>query len=712
MIPWSKRCRGKVRGRARVPSVEGLESRRLLAVALSEYAIPQPRGFPYPPVSNGIAAGPDGNLWFTDVNEVDSINPTTHAIAEYALPSTNNQGGVIVTGPDGNLWFGEGFPVFSVQGQTFVAQIGMIDPTTHTVLEFALPASNNSNSQELISGISAGPDGNVWFTEGSRSKIGVINTTTHVITEIATPTHQSVPYGITAGPDGNLWFTEQRGVIGMIDPTTHAITEFPLGNFSDQYDNIFGITTGPDGKLWFTGRGPQIDVGTPGSPDLVPSGLIGVIDPTTHAITTFATPAVGGWPDQITLGSDGNLWFTDSITSQIGAINPATHEITELTTPTRINASSLTTGPDGDLWFAGGPIGQAHILPYTAISGTAYHDLNANGSLDVAERLDTNHNGTFDVNDPALPGRTVYLDLNDNGRLDPGDPSAITDRAGHYSLSVAGPGTYHVRMVTFAVEVATGSTGGEFSVTVAPGHITPFTNPGLLTIKSVTPLTLDAAPFGAMNPDLATAEVTGLYRIVLGRAPEAQGLGHWVSALNQGMPLSQVASDFLHSTEYESDVVESYYRDYLGRTGSAAEIDSWLTSIRGGMSLEQVAGKILGSNEFNHMHVNAYSFVETLYEDILGREGLNTEPFGWLDSIDAGWSRDDVIQYFLNSTEADTRTIDVSYATILGRKSDQSGGAMALAGLQGGTLTSVDLATILASSAEFTTRANATVVGH
>src|SRR5215469_14436635 len=49
------------------------------------------------------------------------------------------------------------------------------------------------------------------------------------ITEFPISTHYSYhPYGITAGPDGNLWFTEQAGKIGMINPTTHAITEFPI----------------------------------------------------------------------------------------------------------------------------------------------------------------------------------------------------------------------------------------------------------------------------------------------------------------------------------------------------------------------------------------------------------------------------------------------------------------------------------------------------
>jgi virginiamycin B lyase len=77
--------------------------------------------------------------------------------------------------------------------------------------------------------ITAGPDGNLWFTELGTSvgngKIGRI-TTGGVITEFGGSLLN--PIGITAGPDGNLWFTEEglsNGKIGRIT-TAGVITEF------------------------------------------------------------------------------------------------------------------------------------------------------------------------------------------------------------------------------------------------------------------------------------------------------------------------------------------------------------------------------------------------------------------------------------------------------------------------------------------------------
>src|SRR5262245_32963137 len=79
--------------------------------------------------------------------------------------------------------------------------------------EFSLPSANSGPS-----GIVAGPDGNVWFTEISGNRIGRI-TPKGVITEFTIPTADSRPTGITRGPDDNLWFTEDSGnQIGRITP--------------------------------------------------------------------------------------------------------------------------------------------------------------------------------------------------------------------------------------------------------------------------------------------------------------------------------------------------------------------------------------------------------------------------------------------------------------------------------------------------------------
>ncbi len=313
------RRQGAARRRGRTPCLESLESRRLLSnTSITDFATPTAAAGPV-----YVAAGPDGNLWFTElsVDKVGMINPTSHVTTDILLPTAAAEPEGITAGPDGNLWFTE------FTGD----KIGVINPTTHVIAEYTIPTA----AAEPLS-IAAGPDGNLWFTEYATGKIGVINPMTHVITEFALPSATANPDGIVAGSDGNLWFTEFTGdKIGVINPTTHVITEYTIPTAAAE---PLSIAAGPDGNLWFTEYGVS---------------KIGVISPTTHAITEFATTTATTNPVGIAAGPDGNLWFTEPSPDQIGTINPVTHGISEYAIPT---ASSdpygIAAGPDGNLWFA------------------------------------------------------------------------------------------------------------------------------------------------------------------------------------------------------------------------------------------------------------------------------------------------------------------------------------------------------------------------
>lgn len=115
--------------------------------------------------------------------------------------------------------------------------------TTGPITEFALSTLGCPPE-----GITAGPDGNLWFTEPYGNDIGRITPVSTII-QFAIPTDNSDPERIVAGPDGDLWFTELDGEqIGRITPTG-KITNFML---SVPDDRPVDITKGPDGNLWFT----------------------------------------------------------------------------------------------------------------------------------------------------------------------------------------------------------------------------------------------------------------------------------------------------------------------------------------------------------------------------------------------------------------------------------------------------------------------------
>jgi virginiamycin B lyase len=222
-----------------------------------------------------------------------------------------------------------GNPEPSASGGT-VGTIPIIDgppPPAITFDEFEIPSPSQPGW------ITAGPDGQIWFTHQSTapsaiSKVGVQGTPFVLYTTSITNTG---PRGITAGPDGNVWYTKQGG-IGRMQPDGMSV-EYGVPNGGDSA----GITLGPEGNLWFTQQiGNRISRVTPGG-----------------QFQSFDVPTPNSAPLAITTGDDGNLWFTETAVSanKIGRITPG-GEVAEFSIPTAAsNPTGITQGPGAELWF-------------------------------------------------------------------------------------------------------------------------------------------------------------------------------------------------------------------------------------------------------------------------------------------------------------------------------------------------------------------------
>jgi subtilisin family serine protease len=90
------------------------------------------------------------------------------------------------------------------------------------------------------------------------------------------------------------------------------------------------------------------------------------------------------------------------------------------------------------------------------ISGTKWHDIDADG--------------TQDADEPGLKGWTIYLDANNNGQLDTGETSTVTDAQGNYSFKL-GTGTYTVAEVQKTGWIQTAPADGSQTVFIAPGEV-------------------------------------------------------------------------------------------------------------------------------------------------------------------------------------------------------------------------------------------------
>jgi len=272
---------------------------------------------------------------------VSSTLASPPRIVRYTLPTAPNPGHAdkLTHGPGGAEWFTD----------INNASVGRVT-NSGLFREFRV-----SDSDQFLRGITDGPDGAVWFAEEGKcidddctdftdGKIGRV-TTQGKITEFPVPTTNGHPWEITHGPDGNLWFTEigdnlhhypggaeiiEGNKIGRITPQGQ-ITEFPVPTFNSFPD---GITTGPDGALWFTENS---------------GNKIGRIT-TSGQITEFPIPTSNARAIGIQSGLDGNLWFTEQVGQKIGRITPS-GQVTEFPLPNGGNPIWMTIGPDGAQWF-------------------------------------------------------------------------------------------------------------------------------------------------------------------------------------------------------------------------------------------------------------------------------------------------------------------------------------------------------------------------
>jgi streptogramin lyase len=317
------------------------------AVLCSPIARAKPIGsvehFPTKCPVGALAAGPDGNVWFSCFQEGDGGQATlgritpAGEISEFSAGLPSGSGiGDLVAGPDGNLWF-------TLSGATsppsrgHPSAIGRATPAGVVTL-FRTGLRERSAPGEII----AGTDGDLWFSDGaSPPEIGRI-TPQGTITEF--PTELKPPLGLgglAAGPDGNLWFTqifdlphgngEPGGLISRLTPSG-TLTRFGAAPAASG-----APVAGADGNVWFVGDSGDVAIDR-----VTPSG----------EISRFGSGLVGA-PSDLVAGPDGNLWFTAQ--QSINRVTPS-GEITQFTDCMDYRqffseATSIVAGPGDDLWF-------------------------------------------------------------------------------------------------------------------------------------------------------------------------------------------------------------------------------------------------------------------------------------------------------------------------------------------------------------------------
>jgi streptogramin lyase len=117
------------------------------------------------------------------------------------------------------------------------------------------------------------------------------------------------------------------------DAEIHTIVELEIKTGNSKPE---GITVGPDGNLWFTEYG---------------AGKIGQISLSGVFSNEYSVPTANSGPNGIIAGPDGNLWFTDYGANQIGRMT-LSGNFTGFPLPMASSSpNEIIVGPDNNLWF-------------------------------------------------------------------------------------------------------------------------------------------------------------------------------------------------------------------------------------------------------------------------------------------------------------------------------------------------------------------------
>ena len=199
-----------------------------------------------------------------------------------------------------------------------------------------------------ISDLAAAADGSAWSAEQSQRNIVHISASGSV-TRIAEPAGISPTWHVVVDATGNAWFLashmtngfpSDQGVLEVTPSATETYVAAPpqhagASNFVEMQD----ITIGPDGNPWFTESETSLY-----------GGSYGFENPSTHAMTQYATSTM---PSAISQAPGGTLAIGTMVGARYGILQATTGGQTTTSYQVGINGANglQYRASDSSLWF-------------------------------------------------------------------------------------------------------------------------------------------------------------------------------------------------------------------------------------------------------------------------------------------------------------------------------------------------------------------------
>jgi virginiamycin B lyase len=186
----------------------------------------------------GIAQGPGGIMWVTDVNRGLLLRIQPNGVVDQ-LPVAPPKGvdkipgpRIIVRGPDGNMWFTD----------PLTGSVGRVSTSgSPTITEFPIGAGSDPHS------IAVGANGTLWATLGVQKSLAKIDPATGAATQVPVPAATGALDDLVVAPDGTLWVSQEAPYVLHVRPDGSLIGRVRLPGGASDAD---GLALAADGTLW------------------------------------------------------------------------------------------------------------------------------------------------------------------------------------------------------------------------------------------------------------------------------------------------------------------------------------------------------------------------------------------------------------------------------------------------------------------------------
>lgn len=278
-----------------------------------------------------VAPAVDGGVWYTaqGSGELGYLDPETGETRQVALGSGSSPHGVIV-GPDGAPWITD----------SGLNAIVRVDPDSDEVQRFPLP---KGSPRANLNTAAFDGDGVLWFT-GQNGVYGRLDPATGEVQAWDAPRGRG-PYGITATPDGEIYYASLAGShIAHIDRETGEATVIEPPTAGQGARRAWSDS---EGRLWVSEWN---------------AGQLGMYDPAGDSWREWRLPGDRPQPYAVYVDDEDMVWLSDFGANALVRFDPDTEEFEQFVLPGSPAAVRQILGRPGEIWGAESGVNQLVVI--------------------------------------------------------------------------------------------------------------------------------------------------------------------------------------------------------------------------------------------------------------------------------------------------------------------------------------------------------------